>query len=70
MEADKTEAVHTDYWIQKWIAIAESVGISKKSLLEDYYFDEFLLVLDAYNDMHNPEKDEDKIEEVDADDWL
>lgn len=68
MGAGETQAAHTEYWMQRWIAIAESIGISKESLINNYYFDEFLLVLDEYNKMHSySEKTE--IKEVYADDF-
>ena len=68
MGAYEKKAAHTDYWLQKWIAAAESIGISKRALLEDYYFDEFLAVLDAYNEMHNPDRKPEAVE-VAADAW-
>lgn len=37
--------------------------------MEDYYFDEFLSVLDAYNQMHTPAKEEDITVDTDAADW-
>lgn len=37
-------------------------------MLEDYYLDELLLVLDAYSDLHSLDKNEtERIEEVYAD---
>jgi hypothetical protein len=66
--ASEGHASHTEYWLQKWIAIAESIGIPKRALLDDYFFDEFLTVLDAYNEMHSVSKD-DEVEEVDAENW-
>jgi hypothetical protein len=66
---DKSQTARADFWLQKWIAIAESIGISKCALLEDYYFDEFLSVLDAHNEMHSVKKDSEAVEEVDADNW-
>jgi len=38
--------------------------------LNDYYYDEFLVMLEAYNDMHKiTDKPTEVIEEVDAEDW-
>ena len=68
MGSDPKADSHAEYWLQKWIAVAESIGVSKKSLLEDYYFDEFLAVLDAYNDLHRIDKDP-PAEEVGAEAW-
>lgn len=68
MGASEKETAHTKYWLQKWIAVGESIGIGKKNLLNDYYFDEFLAVIDAYNDMHTINRENEK-EEVYADDW-
>lgn len=66
---NKEKAADTKYWLQRWIAIAESVGIGKKELLEDYYLDEFLAVMDAYSDMHKVERAEDNVIEMTADSW-
>ena len=66
--ADKTKAADTKYWLQRWIAIAESIGIGKKELLEDYYLDEFLAVMDAYAEMHKIEHEDNGIE-VTAENW-
>ncbi|MFD3260837.1 hypothetical protein ACE3MQ_19775 [Paenibacillus lentus] len=42
------------------------MGISKREFLEDYYYDEFIMVLEQYNEMHAlPTEDAD--EEVFAD---
>ena len=69
MERSKAAAPRvTEYWLQRWIAIAESMGIGKKSMFSDYYFDEFLTVLDEYNAMHSIETAED-LQEVGAEDW-
>lgn len=57
-----------DTWLQKWIAIAASIGISRRELLEEYYFDEFILTLDAYNELHAIQT-EDAVEEVSAEEW-
>lgn len=68
---DETEAIDPDenrYWLQRWIAVAETIGISKKQLLQDYYYDEFLVVLDEYNELHKIDSSE-KIEQVSAEDW-
>jgi len=53
--------------VQKWIAVAQSIGISKDILMREYYLDEFMLVIDAYNEMHSIEEDKD--EEVFADEF-
>lgn len=40
------------------IVCARHIGISKRELLEDYYYDEIPLIFEKYNDLHNPDKDE------------
>ena len=45
------------------------MGISKDELLNGYYLDEFLAVLDAHNEMNRFDAGEDKVEEVSAEDW-
>ena len=72
--ANQTQAADTDpsHWLQRWIAIAIALGISKQSLLTGYYMDEFLLVLDSYNDMHKIDKDKpkkDTVRFVSAESW-
>ena len=69
MGAGQNHAAHTEYWLQRWIAVAESIGISKSSLLQEYYFDEFLAVLDEYNDMHSLDKEDKIITEVGVENW-
>lgn len=51
-------APHDEYWLQKWIAIAETIGIGRNELLNSYYIDEFLTVLDAYNELHSYDSEE------------
>ena len=58
MGADRTDE---EYWLQKWITIAQSIGITKTQLLNDYYFDEFIAVMDQWNTLHTPE-DQRKVE--------
>lgn len=67
-EADDPNEQNSKNWLQRWIAIAESIGISKSELLNDYYYDEFLVVLDEYNELHKIDTSG-KIEEVRAEDW-
>ncbi|MEE1076250.1 MAG: hypothetical protein UHY68_03180, partial [Acutalibacteraceae bacterium] len=55
------------YWLQRWLAAAQSVGITKSELFNQYYYDEFISVMDEYNDMHTLEKD--KQEAVYADEF-
>lgn len=45
-------------WFQELIVCARHIGISKRELLEDYYYDEIPLIFKKYNDLHNPDKDE------------
>jgi DNA-binding SARP family transcriptional activator len=58
----------TDYWLQRWIAIGEKHRHMQTQLLEDYYMNEFLAVLDAYNEMHKVEKEPAAVE-VGAEAW-
>ena len=39
------------------------MGITKRELLEDYYLDEFSEIVRAWNEAHNPDREEQ--EEVD-----
>lgn len=55
------------YWLQRWLAAAQSVGITKSELFNQYYYDEFIAVMDEYNDMHT--LDRDKEETVFADEF-
>lgn len=52
-----------DYWLQDIIVAGLEIGISKKELLEDYYFDEISIIFDRYNKMHKIDE-EDNEEEV------
>lgn len=38
-------------------------------MMEDYYFDEFLEVMDAYADMHTYDPDKEVVEYVTAEEW-
>ena len=75
--ADKTKAADTKYWLQRWIAIAESIGIGKKELLEDYYLDEEAPETEEEGDLdeEDPETEEDEYldeedSEIDEDYYL
>lgn len=41
------------------------IGISKRALMEDYYIDEIEAVIRQWNDIRNPDREEEP-EEVDA----
>lgn len=47
------------------------MGIGKRALLEDYYFDEFLMVLKAHNEMTSIKTDDssNEVQEVTAEVW-
>lgn len=47
--------------------MGQSVGISKSELIGSYYYDEFIAMMDEYNDMHRYEKDDE--EEIYADEF-
>lgn len=34
------------------------LGIGKRELMEDYYFDELAQVVEAWNDLHRPQQEE------------
>lgn len=40
------------------IVCARAIGISKKELLEDYYYDEISMIFKKYSELHKPDKDE------------
>ena len=44
-----------DAWLQKLIASALTIGISKRELLEEYYMDEIGEVIKAWNALHDPQ---------------
>ena len=56
-----------EYWLQRWLAVAQSIGISKQELFEQYCYDEFIAMMDAYNEMHSIDSDNARDEEVYAD---
>lgn len=45
-------------WLQRLIASALSIGISKRELFEDYYLDEVGEVMAEWNALHNRSRDE------------
>lgn len=49
------------YWLQRWLAVAQSVGINKSELFNEYYYDEFIAVMDEYNDIHTLDKDKEEV---------
>lgn len=55
-------------WFQGLIAAALSIGISKRELLNDYYMDEIGLIFEAWNRLHDPNREE--TEEVEAAEFL
>ena len=64
--ADRTDP-DSEYRLQRWLAIAQSIQLPKSELLNNYYYDEFIAMMDEYNDMHTPESE--RVEEVYADDF-
>lgn len=50
------------------IASAQSIGISKRALMEEYYPDEIGIIFDEWNAMHGVERVEEK--EVDVLEFL
>ena len=48
-----------EHWFQELIVVAGKIGISKRQLLEDYYYDEIPIIFEKYAELNNPkEKDE------------
>ena len=52
-------------WLQKLIACALAVGISKRELLEDYYIDEIPEIFKAWNRIHGKDGDDLEPEHMD-----
>lgn len=50
-------------WVQRWIAVGLSIGLTKDAMLNDYYLDELITIVDMHNAMHSDVKD------VDAEDF-
>jgi len=40
---------------------ARAIGISKRELLEDYYYDEIPMIFKKYNELHNTDKEKDEV---------
>ena len=48
-----------EHWFQELIVVAGKIGITKRQLLEDYYYDEIPIIFEKYAELNNPkEKDE------------
>ena len=52
---DKDKIPPTEFWLQRLIMQAQSLGIGKRQLLEDYYFDEINILLEEWNILHGAE---------------
>ncbi len=50
-----------EHWFQELIVVAGKIGISKRQLLEDYYYDEIPIIFEKYAELNNPKE---KVEEV------
>lgn len=57
------------YFLQDWLNIAREMGISKREFLEDYYFDEFIILINRNAKMIN-ERSKEKPDEEYADDFF
>lgn len=44
-------------WLQELIAGALTMGVGKRELFEDYYFDELGSIIEAWNALHGAEKE-------------
>jgi len=66
----QADEVDSRYWLQKVIAAALKIGISKKELFEDYYFDEICIVFSEYYRRGEEAESEPEIEEVGADEFF
>jgi hypothetical protein len=54
-ESDETDG----QWFQELIVVAGKINITKRQLLEDYYYDEIPMIFEKYSELHNSkEKDE------------
>jgi hypothetical protein len=43
-----------EHWFQDLIVCSRKIGISKKELLEDYYYDEIGSIFDRYAEISKP----------------
>ena len=57
--------LHHPRWLQRLIAAALSIGISKRALMEDYYMDEIGAIMEEWNRLHHPEESA-ETQQVDA----
>jgi hypothetical protein len=62
-EGDKPEQPDEadEHWFQELIVVAGKIGISKRQLLEDYYYDEIPIIFEKYAELNDPKE---KVEEV------
>jgi hypothetical protein len=63
----KEKVEENEFWLQDLIVAGLAIGISKKELLEDYYWDEIPLIFEAYSRLHDTKKKE-EVEEAYIDD--
>lgn len=48
-------------WFQELIVISGKIGITKKQLLEDYYYDEIPIIFGKYNELSKPSEEKDMV---------
>lgn len=60
---DESGKPDKENWVQRWIAVGLSIGLTKDAMLNDYYLDELITIVDMHNAMHSDVKD------VDAEDF-
>lgn len=63
----KEKVEENKFWLQDLIVAGLAIGISKKELLEDYYWDEVPLIFESYSKLHSSKKEE-TVEEAYIDD--
>ena len=53
---------HDERWLQRLIAGGLSIGVGKRELLEDYYFDEIGAVIEEWNALHGAGEEEEEVD--------
>ncbi len=49
-----------EHWFQELIVVAGKIGITKRQLLEDYYYDEISIIFEKYGELSKDPKDKDE----------
>lgn len=48
-------------WFQELIVVAGKIGITKRQLLEDYYYDEIPIIFEKYTELSNTKEKEEEV---------